>query len=89
VPRRLFLDGFEHPMMGKSKILINMQSILNNPYRICGLLVGATTREQSRQVRRLKKYLGASMLKQSINQFKKKKFYCLFIFDKKRLCDEK
>jgi hypothetical protein len=36
-----------------------MQAILNNPYRIVGLLVGATAREQERQVRRLKQFLEA------------------------------
>lgn len=36
-----------------------MKSILNNPYRITGLLVGASNREQDRQVRRLKQYLEA------------------------------
>ncbi|WP_143882779.1 CFI-box-CTERM domain-containing protein [Chryseobacterium binzhouense] len=36
-----------------------MKSILNNPYRITGLLVGATAREQDRQVRRLKQYIEA------------------------------
>ena len=36
-----------------------MQQILNNPYRILGLLVGATAREQERQVRRLKQYVEA------------------------------
>ena len=38
---------------------IIMKSILNNPYRITGLLVGATAREQDRQVRRLKQYIEA------------------------------
>jgi len=36
-----------------------MQVIKNNPYRIVGLLVGATTREQERQVRRLKQLIEA------------------------------
>lgn len=36
-----------------------MKSIINNPYRITGLLVGATAREQDRQVRRLKQYIEA------------------------------
>lgn len=36
-----------------------MNSILNNPYRILGLLVGASAKEQSRQISRLKKYIEA------------------------------
>lgn len=36
-----------------------MNSILNNPYRITGLLVGASAREQSKQISRLKQYVSA------------------------------
>jgi hypothetical protein len=36
-----------------------MQLIKNNPYRIVGLLVGATAREQERQVKRLKQFIDA------------------------------
>jgi hypothetical protein len=36
-----------------------MKTILNNPYRIVGLLVGATAREQAKQISRLKKYIEA------------------------------
>lgn len=36
-----------------------MNLVKNNPYRTVGLLVGATAREQDRQVKRLKKYLEA------------------------------
>jgi hypothetical protein len=36
-----------------------MNLIKNNPYRILGLLVGATAREQTRQINRLKNYLAA------------------------------
>jgi hypothetical protein len=36
-----------------------MELILNNPYRIVGLLVGATAREQERQVKRLKQFIEA------------------------------
>jgi len=36
-----------------------MQIIQNNPYRTVGLLVGATAREQERQVKRLKQFLEA------------------------------
>ncbi|MBK9045648.1 MAG: hypothetical protein IPL74_02720 [Bacteroidetes bacterium] len=36
-----------------------MQLITNNPYRIVGLLVGATAKEKERQIKRLKKYLEA------------------------------
>jgi len=36
-----------------------MKVILNNPYRTVGLLVGATAREQERQVKRLKQFLEA------------------------------
>lgn len=36
-----------------------MHIILNNPYRVVGLLVGATAREQERQVKRLKQFLEA------------------------------
>jgi hypothetical protein len=43
-----------------SKIKANwMQTITNNPYRITGLLVGATAREQERQIRRLKQFIEA------------------------------
>lgn len=36
-----------------------MKLILNNPYRTIGLLVGATAREQEKQIRRLKKFIEA------------------------------
>jgi hypothetical protein len=36
-----------------------MQLIKNNPYRIVGLLVGATAKEQSKQINKLKMYLEA------------------------------
>ena len=36
-----------------------MKAILDNPYRIAGLLVGATAREQERQINKLKRYLEA------------------------------
>lgn len=36
-----------------------MEIIKNNPYRIVGLLAGATTREQDRQIKRLKQFLDA------------------------------
>lgn len=36
-----------------------MKLILNNPYRIIGLLAGATAREKDRQVKRLKQYIEA------------------------------
>lgn len=36
-----------------------MNLIKNNPYRTVGLLVGATAREQTRQINRLKNYLAA------------------------------
>jgi hypothetical protein len=36
-----------------------MNTILNNPYRTVGLLVGATAREQERQVKRLKQFIEA------------------------------
>jgi hypothetical protein len=36
-----------------------MNTILNNPYRIVGLLVGATAKEQTKQISRLKKYIEA------------------------------
>lgn len=36
-----------------------MQQILNNPYRIAGLLVGATAAEQRRQLTRLQRFLEA------------------------------
>ena len=41
-----------------------MHIILNNPYRTVGLLVGATAREQERQIRRLIQYIGAEQLPQ-------------------------
>jgi len=34
-----------------------MQTILNNPYRTVGLLVGATAKEQDRQIKRLKQFI--------------------------------
>jgi hypothetical protein len=40
------------------KMIINdMQTIINNPYRITGVLVGTTAKEQSRQIKHLKQYL--------------------------------
>ncbi len=36
-----------------------MNAVLNNPYRILGLLVGATAREQTKQISKLTKYLEA------------------------------
>ena len=36
-----------------------MQTIVNNPYRMLGVLVGASTRERSRQAQRLKHCIGA------------------------------
>ena len=36
-----------------------MNSIQNNPYRIVGLLVGATAKEQDRQIKRLKQFIEA------------------------------
>lgn len=36
-----------------------MKAVQNNPYRTLGLLVGATAREQERQVRRLKQFIEA------------------------------
>jgi hypothetical protein len=36
-----------------------MKAILNNPYRTVGLLVGATAREQERQIKRLKQFIEA------------------------------
>lgn len=36
-----------------------MNTILNNPFRILGLFVGATTKEQVRHINRLKKYIEA------------------------------
>lgn len=38
---------------------MKMNAITNNPYRTLGLLVGATAREQTRQINRLKKYIEA------------------------------
>ena len=36
-----------------------MNLIQNNPYRTVGLLVGATAKEQTKQISRLKKYIEA------------------------------
>ena len=36
-----------------------MKIINNNPYRIIGILVGASAREKERQIRKLKQYLEA------------------------------
>jgi hypothetical protein len=36
-----------------------MNTILNNPYRILGLLIGASAREQAKQINKLKKYIDA------------------------------
>lgn len=41
-----------------------MHIIQNNPYRIVGLLVGATAREQERQVKRLKQFIEAEQYPQ-------------------------
>ncbi len=41
-----------------------MQAIKNNPYRTVGLLAGATTKEQSRQIGRLKQYIQAEQAPQ-------------------------
>jgi hypothetical protein len=41
-----------------------MNTILNNPYRTVGLLVGATAREQERQVKRLKQFIEAEQAPQ-------------------------
>ncbi len=38
-----------------------MNLVLNNPYRIVGLLVGATAREQDRQIKRLKQFITADL----------------------------
>jgi hypothetical protein len=42
-----------------------MQLISDNPYRIVGLLVGATAKEKDRQIKRLKKYLEAGQTPES------------------------
>jgi hypothetical protein len=36
-----------------------MKSIIDNPYRVLGILVSATAKEKERQIRRLKQYLEA------------------------------
>ena len=36
-----------------------MNLVLNNPYRILGLLVGASAKEQDRRIRRLKQFIDA------------------------------
>lgn len=41
-----------------------MQLIKRNPYRVVGLLVGATAREQERQVKRLKQFIEAEQVPQ-------------------------
>lgn len=41
-----------------------MHSIQNNPYRIVGLLVGATAREQERQIKRLRQFIEAEQAPQ-------------------------
>ena len=41
-----------------------MQIILNNPYRLVGLLVGATAKEQDRQIKRLKQFIEAEQTPQ-------------------------
>jgi hypothetical protein len=46
-----------------------MQLIKNNPYRIIGLLAGATAKEQDRQIRRLKQYLAAEQEPEGDNSF--------------------
>ncbi|BDB53061.1 CFI-box-CTERM domain-containing protein [Flavobacterium ammonificans] len=38
-----------------------MNLVLNNPYRIVGLLVGASAREQDRQIKRLKQFIAADI----------------------------
>lgn len=37
-----------------------MELVINNPYRIVGLLVGATAKEQDRQIKRLKQFIVAN-----------------------------
>jgi hypothetical protein len=39
-----------------------MKAIIHNPYRVLGLLVGATAKEQVRQIKRLKQYLEAEQV---------------------------
>jgi hypothetical protein len=46
-----------------------MEAVLNNPYRQVGLLVGATAREQSRQITRLKAFLQAEQEPQEDSSF--------------------
>ena len=36
-----------------------MKTILNNPFRTVGLLVGTTAKEQTKQINRLKKFIEA------------------------------
>jgi hypothetical protein len=36
-----------------------MELVINNPYRIAGLLVGATAKEEDRQIKRLKQFIEA------------------------------
>jgi len=46
-----------------------MEIILNNPYRILGILVGATAKEQDRQLRRLRQFLAADQEPESDYSF--------------------
>ena len=39
-----------------------MESVLNNPYRILGLLSNSTAKEQSKQIKRLKQFIEAEIL---------------------------
>lgn len=46
-----------------------MQLIQSNPYRVVGLLVGATAREQTRQIKRLKQFIEAEQIPQDDASF--------------------
>ena len=46
-----------------------ISSVLNNPYRVLGLLAGATIREQDRQIKRLKQLIEADQLSNSEYSF--------------------
>ena len=46
-----------------------MKLVLENPYRIVGLLSGASTREQDRQIRRIKQFVEADQIIEDVYSF--------------------
>ena len=49
-----------------------MKAILENPYRVIGLLVGANAKEKEKKVRRLKQYIEAEQEPDADDSFSEK-----------------